>query len=118
MTVLIVGAGIGRAHMDGYLANPERFRVIAVCDLIEDKATGDFYRVGQAEYTFISLLDGNTTLATAVGTTLLTGVLVVSYLATQLASSEAEKTRALSEALKVVSWQQSSLSVCHPATAS
>jgi putative peptide zinc metalloprotease protein len=37
--------------------------------LIEDKATGDFYRVGQAEYTFISLLDGQTTLATAVART-------------------------------------------------
>ncbi|NND98783.1 MAG: HlyD family efflux transporter periplasmic adaptor subunit [Pirellulaceae bacterium] len=37
--------------------------------LIEDEATGDFYRVGEGEYTFLSLLDGNTTLASALATT-------------------------------------------------
>ena len=37
--------------------------------LIEDQATGDFYRVGEGEYTFVSLLDGKTTLASALATT-------------------------------------------------
>ncbi|QDT11194.1 HlyD family efflux transporter periplasmic adaptor subunit [Planctomycetes bacterium K23_9] len=37
--------------------------------LIEDLATGDFYRVGEAEYTFLSLLDGKTTLASALSKT-------------------------------------------------
>jgi putative peptide zinc metalloprotease protein len=37
--------------------------------LIEDQATGDFYRIGEAEYTFVSLLDGKTTLASALATT-------------------------------------------------
>ncbi|WP_159592547.1 Gfo/Idh/MocA family protein [Chelativorans xinjiangense] len=34
LTVAIVGCGIGRAHItEGYLADPERYRVVAVCDL-------------------------------------------------------------------------------------
>ena len=37
--------------------------------LIEDQSTGDFYRVGEGEYTFVSLLDGKTTLASALATT-------------------------------------------------
>lgn len=31
--VAIVGAGIGRLHLEGYLALPERFEVVALCDL-------------------------------------------------------------------------------------
>ena len=37
--------------------------------LIEDCASGEFYRIGEAEYTFLSLLDGKTTLASALATT-------------------------------------------------
>ncbi len=37
--------------------------------LIEDESRGTFFRVGPAEYTFISLLDGDTTLATAMART-------------------------------------------------
>lgn len=34
LTVAVVGCGIGRAHIvEGYLTNPGRFRVLAVCDL-------------------------------------------------------------------------------------
>ena len=37
--------------------------------LIEDQSSGEFYRVGEGEYTFLSLLDGKTTLASALATT-------------------------------------------------
>jgi predicted dehydrogenase len=30
--VAIVGAGIGAQHVDGFLANPEAFRVAVICD--------------------------------------------------------------------------------------
>jgi predicted dehydrogenase len=39
-TVAVVGAGIGRSHItEGYLNNPDKFRVVAVCDLDVDKMT-------------------------------------------------------------------------------
>ena len=31
--VAILGAGIGAAHAEGYLANPQGYRVVAICDL-------------------------------------------------------------------------------------
>ena len=34
-TVGVVGAGIGAAHLEGFAALPERFRVKTVCDLDE-----------------------------------------------------------------------------------
>ena len=37
--------------------------------LIEDESRGTFFRIGPAEYTFISLLDGETTMATAMART-------------------------------------------------
>ncbi len=37
--------------------------------LIEDELTSRYYRIGRAEYTFLSLLDGKTTFATALGKT-------------------------------------------------
>ncbi|MGB7346664.1 MAG: efflux RND transporter periplasmic adaptor subunit [Pirellulaceae bacterium] len=37
--------------------------------LIEDLARGEFFQIGEAEYTFLSLLDGKTTLASALATT-------------------------------------------------
>lgn len=37
-TVAIVGCGIGRSHMtEGYLTNPDKFKVIAVCDIDDEK---------------------------------------------------------------------------------
>jgi len=33
--VAVVGAGIGAAHLKGYQAVPERFEVVALCDLEE-----------------------------------------------------------------------------------
>ncbi len=36
--VVILGAGIGAQHLDGYLALPERYRVAAICDLDAEKA--------------------------------------------------------------------------------
>ncbi len=36
--VAIIGAGIGAAHLKGYLALPDRFAVAAVCDLDEARA--------------------------------------------------------------------------------
>lgn len=40
-TVAVVGAGIGRSHItEGYLTNPDKYRVIALCDLDEAKLTG------------------------------------------------------------------------------
>lgn len=38
--VAVVGAGIGAAHVEGYLASPERFEVAAVCDLDLERASG------------------------------------------------------------------------------
>ena len=39
-TVAVVGAGIGRSHItEGFLNNTDKFRVIAVCDLDEDRLT-------------------------------------------------------------------------------
>lgn len=38
ITVAIIGAGIGREHLTGYLALPELFRVKTVCDLDAERA--------------------------------------------------------------------------------
>lgn len=38
LRVAIAGAGIGADHLEGYLANPEHFEVVAVCDPHEDRA--------------------------------------------------------------------------------
>ncbi len=40
-TVAVVGCGIGRSHIvEGYLPHPEKFRVIALCDLNEERLHG------------------------------------------------------------------------------
>ncbi|MEM1235950.1 MAG: Gfo/Idh/MocA family oxidoreductase [Pseudomonadota bacterium] len=36
--VAIVGAGIGAAHAVGYAANPDKFKIAAICDLTEERA--------------------------------------------------------------------------------
>lgn len=38
--VAILGAGIGREHLAGYRALPDRFRVVALCDLDRTRAEG------------------------------------------------------------------------------
>ena len=40
-TVAVVGCGIGRSHIvEGYLPHPDKFRVIALCDLNEERLNG------------------------------------------------------------------------------
>ncbi len=50
LRVAIVGAGIGAAHLDGYLANPDLFEVAVVSDLNEERAAPLLARSG-AKYT-------------------------------------------------------------------
>ena len=45
-TVAIVGAGIGRQHLEGYMALPDRFWVSTVCDLDEERAGALAARAG------------------------------------------------------------------------
>lgn len=47
--VAVIGAGIGAAHVDGYLASPERFEVAAVCDLDLERASGLAARAAGAQ---------------------------------------------------------------------
>lgn len=44
--VAIVGAGIGAAHLDGYLANPDLFDVVAISDLDAERAAPLVERAG------------------------------------------------------------------------
>ncbi|MFO1146894.1 MAG: Gfo/Idh/MocA family oxidoreductase [Alsobacter sp.] len=47
-TVAVVGLGIGRSHLlEGYANHPDKFRVLAVCDLAQDRlaAVGDEFGV-------------------------------------------------------------------------
>lgn len=37
-SVAIIGAGIGREHVNGFLAVPDRFRIAAICDLDAERA--------------------------------------------------------------------------------
>jgi predicted dehydrogenase len=37
-TVAIIGAGIGRYHLEGYLALPDRYRVTHICDIDAERA--------------------------------------------------------------------------------
>jgi predicted dehydrogenase len=58
-TVAVVGAGIGRAHIvDGYVTNPDKFKLIAVCDLDETKlnALADEFGVERRTTKFDDLL--------------------------------------------------------------
>lgn len=46
LRVGVVGAGIGAAHLDGYLANPDRFEVVAIADLDAARAAPLVERAG------------------------------------------------------------------------
>ncbi len=50
LRVAVLGAGIGREHVEGYLANPDRFDVAVICDLDADRAAPLLERTG-AEHT-------------------------------------------------------------------
>jgi len=49
LRVAIIGAGIGAAHLDGYLANPDLFGVVAISDLDTERAMPLVERAG-ADY--------------------------------------------------------------------
>jgi predicted dehydrogenase len=58
-TVAVVGCGIGRSHIvEGYLPHPDKFRVIALCDLNEERlnALGDEFGVERRVTDFNDLL--------------------------------------------------------------
>jgi len=46
LKVGVVGAGIGRAHVEAYQSLPERFEVLALCDLDQDRARKIAYASG------------------------------------------------------------------------
>jgi predicted dehydrogenase len=48
-SVAIAGCGIGRAHIEGYLRHPGKFRVVALCDIDERRlaAVGDELAIGR-----------------------------------------------------------------------
>ena len=48
-SVAVVGCGIGRAHIAGYRSHPEKFQVVALCD-VDAKAlaaVGDEFSIGR-----------------------------------------------------------------------
>jgi len=49
LSVAIVGCGIGRAHIQGYLRHPEKFRIVALSDVDERRlaAVGDEFTIGR-----------------------------------------------------------------------
>jgi predicted dehydrogenase len=58
-TVAIVGAGIGRSHIiEGYVTNPDKYRVLAICDLDETKLNklADEFNVARRTTKFDDLL--------------------------------------------------------------
>jgi predicted dehydrogenase len=58
--VAVVGGGIGRSHIvEGYLTNPEKFRVLVVCDLNPERmnALGDEFGVERRVTNFDDLLE-------------------------------------------------------------
>lgn len=58
-TVAVVGGGIGRSHIvEGYLPNPDRFKVLAICDLNPERmnAVGDEFGIERRTTSFDDLL--------------------------------------------------------------
>src|SRR5215471_17632579 len=58
LSVAIVGCGIGRAHIQGYLRHPEKFRIVALSDVDERRlaAVGDEFTVGRRTTSFNEIL--------------------------------------------------------------
>jgi predicted dehydrogenase len=48
-SVAIAGCGIGRAHIEGYLRHPDKFHVVALCDVDKRRlaAVGDEFTIGR-----------------------------------------------------------------------
>ena len=58
--VAIVGCGIGRSHIvEGYLPHPEKFKVVAICDLNEERLReiGDEFDIAKRTTSFADVLD-------------------------------------------------------------
>jgi len=57
-TVAIVGCGIGRAHIEGCRAHPDKFRVLALCDVDEERlaAVGEEFAIGRLTTSFDEML--------------------------------------------------------------
>src|SRR5690349_14862362 len=58
-TVAVVGLGIGRSHLlEGYANHRDRFRVLAVCDLAQDRlaSVGDEFGVPRRSTSFDEVL--------------------------------------------------------------
>ncbi|MBV9374911.1 MAG: Gfo/Idh/MocA family oxidoreductase [Alphaproteobacteria bacterium] len=57
-TVAVVGCGIGRGHIEGYKAHPDKFRVTALCDVDEGRlaATGDEFAITRRTVSFDDIL--------------------------------------------------------------
>jgi predicted dehydrogenase len=57
-TVAIVGCGIGRAHIEGCRAHPDKFRVLALCDVDEKRlaAVGDEFAIERLTTSFDEIL--------------------------------------------------------------
>lgn len=62
-TVAIVGCGIGRSHIvEGYLPHSDKFKVVAICDLNEQRmaAVGDEFGIERRATSFAELLADDT----------------------------------------------------------
>jgi predicted dehydrogenase len=54
----VIGCGIGRGHIEGYKAHPDKFRVIALCDVDEGRLTaiGDEFAIARRTTSFDEIL--------------------------------------------------------------
>ncbi|HYZ41364.1 MAG TPA: Gfo/Idh/MocA family oxidoreductase [Stellaceae bacterium] len=57
-TVAVAGCGIGRGHIEGYKQHPDKFRVVALCDVDEGRRTaaGDEFAIARRTNSFDELL--------------------------------------------------------------
>src|SRR5262245_42624113 len=57
-TVAVVGCGIGRGHVEAFRSHPDKFRVLALCDVDEKQlaATGDEFGIARRTRSFDELL--------------------------------------------------------------
>jgi predicted dehydrogenase len=57
-TVAVAGCGIGRAHIEGYKSHPDKFRVVALCDVDEGRlaVVGSEFSIARRTRSFDELL--------------------------------------------------------------
>jgi predicted dehydrogenase len=57
-TVAVAGCGIGRAHIEGYRGHPDKFRVVALCDIDGSRlaGVGDEFSIARRTTSFDELL--------------------------------------------------------------